>query len=61
MKKDDQKILETSIKSIKNFGYKTGSLTVGNVEIFKLLLNKLDIPKRVEVTTSKTFLEGKIL
>ena len=27
-KKDDQNILETSIKSIKNFGYKTGSLTV---------------------------------
>ena len=54
-KKDDQNILETSIKSIKNFGYKTGSLTVGNVEIFKVLLNKLDIPKRWRLRLQRHF------
>ena len=58
-KKDDQNILETSIKSIKNFGYKTGSLTVGNVEIFKLLLNKLDIPKRWRLRLQRHFWREK--
>ncbi len=58
-KKDDQNILETSIKSIKNFGYKTGSLTVGNVEIFKVLLNKLDIPKRWRLRLQRHFWRKK--
>ena len=58
-KKDDQNILETSIKSIENFGYKTGSLTVGNVEIFKLLLNKLDIPKRWRLRLQRHFWREK--
>ena len=58
-KKDDQNILETSIKSIKNFGYKTGSLTVGNVEIFKVLLNKLDIPKRWRLRLQRHFWREK--
>jgi ATP phosphoribosyltransferase regulatory subunit len=58
-KKDDQNILETSILSIKSFGYKTGSLTVGNVEIFKLLLNKLDIPKRWRLRLQRHFWREK--
>ena len=45
-KEDDKKILETSLKSLSKFKYNSGSLTLGNIEIFKLLLNKLDIPKR---------------
>ena len=45
-KEDDKKIIETSLKSLSKLKYNSGSLTLGNVEIFKLLLNKLDIPKR---------------
>ena len=45
-KEDDKKILETSLKSLSKLKYNSGSLTLGNIEIFKLLLNKLDIPKR---------------
>ena len=45
MKKDDKQIIETSIKSLSKFNYSSGNLVIGNVEIFKLLLNKLDIPK----------------
>ena len=43
-KKDDRQILETSLKSLSQLKFKSGNL-IFNVEIFKLLLNKLDIPK----------------
>ena len=39
-KRDDKKIIDTSIKVINKFRYKTGSITIGNVEIFKLLVQK---------------------
>ena len=42
-KKDDKQIVETSLKSLSKFKYSSGSLVIGNVEIFKLLLNKLDL------------------
>jgi len=45
-KSDDKEIIITSIESLKNFNYSSGTLTVGNVEIFNLLISKLDIPKR---------------
>ena len=45
-KEDDKKIIETSLKSLSKLNYRSGSLILGNVEIFKLLINKLDIPKR---------------
>tara|TARA_Y100000590_G_scaffold191264_1_gene217641 strand:+ start:1409 stop:2461 length:1053 start_codon:yes stop_codon:yes gene_type:complete len=45
-KEDDKKIIETSLKTLSNLDYRSGNLILGNVEIFKLLLNKLDIPKR---------------
>ena len=45
-KEDDKKIIETSLKSLSKLKYNSGSLTLSNIEIFKLLLNKLDIPKR---------------
>tara|TARA_B100000579_G_C22820730_1_gene850478 strand:- start:1140 stop:2192 length:1053 start_codon:yes stop_codon:yes gene_type:complete len=45
-KEDDKKIIETSLKSLSQLNYRSGNLILGNVEIFKLLLNKLDIPKR---------------
>ena len=41
-KNDDKEIINTSLKSLKDFEYSSGTLTVGNVEIFNLLISKLD-------------------
>ena len=54
-KKDDKQIIETSLKSLSQFKYFSGSLIIGNVEIFKLLLNKLDIPKRWKLRLQRHF------
>ena len=54
-KKDDMQIIETAIKSLSKFKYSSGSLIIGNVEIFKLLLNKLDIPKRWKLRLQRHF------
>ena len=58
-KKDDKKIIETSIKSLSKFKYSSGSLMIGNLEIFKLLLNKLDIPKRWKLRLQRHFWREK--
>ena len=54
-KKDDKQIIETSLKSLSKFNYSSGNLVIGNVEIFKLLLNKLDIPKRWRLRMQRHF------
>jgi len=54
-KEDDKKIIETAIKSLSKINYTSGSLTIGNVEIFKLLLNKLNIPKRWRLRLQRHF------
>ena len=54
-KKDDKQIIETSIKSLTKINYSSGNLVIGNVEIFKLLLNKLDIPKRWRLRMQRHF------
>jgi len=54
-KKDDKQIIETSLKSLSKFNYSSGNLVIGNVEIFKLLLNKLDIPKRWKLRLQRHF------
>ena len=54
-KEDDKRIIETSIKSLSKINYTSGSLTIGKVEIFKLLLNKLDIPKRWRLRLQRHF------
>ncbi len=54
-KNDDQEIINTSLKSLKNLNYSSGTLTVGNVEIFNLLVSKLDIPKRWKLRLSRHF------
>ena len=54
-KEDDKKIIETAIKSLSKINYTSGNLTIGNVEIFKLLLNKLDIPKRWRLRLQRHF------
>ena len=58
-KKDDKKIIETAIKSLSKFKYSSGSLIIGNLEIFKLLLNKLDIPKRWKLRLQRHFWREK--
>ena len=54
-KKDDKQIVETSLKSLSKFNYSSGNLVIGNVEIFKLLLNKIDIPKRWRLRMQRHF------
>lgn len=44
--KDDREIIETSLKILKNSGFKKSVLKIGNVELFNLLIEKLDIPRR---------------
>ena len=52
---DDKEIINTSLKSLKNFRYSSGTITIGNVEIFNLLISKLDIPKRWRLRLSRHF------
>ena len=40
---DDKDIINTSLNSLKKFKYSSGKLTLGNVEIFNLLISKLDL------------------
>ena len=54
-KNDDKEIINTSLKSLKNFNYSSGEITIGNVEIFNLLISKLDIPKRWKLRLSRHF------
>jgi len=54
-KKDDKEIIDTSIKSLKNLKYTSGVLKIGNIEIFNLLISKLDIPKRWKLRLSRHF------
>ena len=44
--KDDAEIINTSLKILKNCGFKKSVLKIGNVELFNLLISKLDIPER---------------
>jgi len=54
-KRDDRQIINTGIKVLNKFRYKSGSITIGNVEIFHLLINKLDIPKRWKLRLQRHF------
>ena len=54
-KNDDKEIINTSLKSLKNFKYSSGKINVGNVEIFNLLISKLDIPKRWKLRLYRHF------
>ena len=54
-KNDDKEIINTSLKSLKNLKYSSGTLTLGNIEIFNTLISKLDIPKRWKLRLSRHF------
>jgi ATP phosphoribosyltransferase regulatory subunit len=54
-KNDDEEIINTAIKSLSNLKYSAGTLKIGNIEIFNLLISKLDIPKRWKLRLSRHF------
>ena len=54
-KNDDKEIINTSLESLQSIKYTTGSLTIGNVEIFNLLISKLNIPKRWKLRLIRHF------
>ncbi len=54
-KNDDKEIINTSIKILQDFKFSSGTLTIGNIEIFNLLISKLDIPKRWKLRLSRHF------
>lgn len=58
-KKDDKKIIETSLKALSKIKYKSGNLVIGNIEIFKLLLDKLDCPARWKLRLKRHFWREK--
>jgi ATP phosphoribosyltransferase regulatory subunit len=58
-KNDDKEIINTALKSLANLQYSTGTLKIGNVEIFNLLISKLDIPKRWKLRLSRHFWRKK--
>ena len=54
-KKDDKVIIDTALKSLQNLSYTSGTLKIGNVQIFNLLIEKLDIPKRWKLRLVRHF------
>ena len=58
-KNDDKAIINTSLKSLQSIKYSSGTLTIGNVEIFNLLISKLNIPKRWKLRLSRHFWREK--
>ena len=54
-KNDDKEIINTSLKSLQNLKYSTGMLTIGNVEIFRLFISKLEIPSRWKLRLVRHF------
>ena len=58
-KKDDKEIINTSLKILKNIKYSSGIFTIGNVEIFNLVISKLDIPKRWKLRLYRHFWREK--
>jgi len=53
--KDDKEIIDTSLKILKNIGIKKSVLKIGNVELFNLLIDKLDIPRRWKTRLKKYY------
>ena len=54
-KNDDKEIINTSIKILQDLKFSSGTLTIGNIEIFNLLISKLDIPKRWKLRLLRHF------
>ncbi len=48
-------IIDTSLKALSKINYKSGNLVIGNIEIFRLLLDKLDCPVRWKLRLQRHF------
>ena len=57
--KDDREILDTSIKIIKNSGFKKATVKIGNFKLFELLIKKLSMPQRWKSRLLKFFWNEK--
>ena len=53
--KDNKEIIDTSIQILKKSNYKKAILKLGNIELFKLLIEKLDMPIRWKNRLKKYF------
>ena len=58
-KNDDKEIISTAIKTLSNIPYSSGTLKIGSIEIFNILISKLDIPKRWKLRLSRHFWQEK--
>ena len=58
-KNDDKEIIETSLNTLKNLKFSSGILTLGNIQIFNLMISKLDIPQRWKLRLSRHFWREK--
>ena len=58
-KNDDKEIINTSLETLQSIKHTTGTLTIGNVEIFNLLISKLNIPKRWKLRLIRHFWREK--
>jgi len=57
--KDDKEIIDTSIKIIKNLGYKKITLEINNFKLFELLINKLPLALRWKARLVKFYWNKK--
>ena len=58
-RKDDNEIIQTSIKTIQKIKKKKLKIEIGNIKIFNLLLDKLRLPKRWKLRLSRHFWREK--
>jgi len=58
-KRDDNEIIETSIKTIQKIKKTKLKIEVGNIKLFNLLLGKLRLPKRWKLRLSRHFWREK--
>ena len=59
IKKDDNEIIQTSIKTIQKIKKTKLKIEIGNIKLFNLLLDKLKLPKRWKLRLSRHFWREK--
>jgi ATP phosphoribosyltransferase regulatory subunit len=58
-RKDDNEIIQTSIKTIQKINKTKLKIEIGNIKLFNLLLDKLKLPKRWKLRLSRHFWREK--
>jgi len=59
IKKDDYEIIQTSIQTIQKIKKTKLKIEIGNIKLFNLLLDKLNLPKRWKLRLSRHFWREK--